>query len=185
LTNKKVLVVAAGGIFDGRGLAMALSIGCDGAWIGTRFVASEESGASQKHKEEILSAQFGETTRTLFMTGRPLRVKKKDSFLKFPRKEMEQLLQAGKIPFQVVDSRMRAAGDNDEAVRELNLHRRLLMGECSGALKKIESGKEIVESMVREAYELLENSKKMWLKSKLLYCFFFFNCCFFFLLVFK
>ncbi len=35
-------VVAAGGIADGRGLAAVLLLGAEGAWIGTRFVASRE-----------------------------------------------------------------------------------------------------------------------------------------------
>merc|ERR1712187_828410 len=45
LTGKQVPVVAAGGIYDARGLAMALSLGADGVWVGTRFVASVEGGA--------------------------------------------------------------------------------------------------------------------------------------------
>ena len=36
-------VVAAGGIGDGRGLAAVLLLGAEGAWIGTRFVASPEA----------------------------------------------------------------------------------------------------------------------------------------------
>merc|ERR1719487_789893 len=51
LTGKPVLVVAAGGIFDGRGLAMALSVGAAGVWVGTRFVAAEEAGAGPYHKD--------------------------------------------------------------------------------------------------------------------------------------
>lgn len=38
LTGNPVIVVGAGGIVDGRGLAMALTMGCGGAWVGTRFV---------------------------------------------------------------------------------------------------------------------------------------------------
>ncbi|MHB1712573.1 MAG: NAD(P)H-dependent flavin oxidoreductase, partial [Acidimicrobiales bacterium] len=38
----QVPVVAAGGIFDGRGLAAALALGADGVWIGTRFIATPE-----------------------------------------------------------------------------------------------------------------------------------------------
>ena len=33
LTKESVLVVAAGGIFDGRGLAMALSLGASAVWV--------------------------------------------------------------------------------------------------------------------------------------------------------
>ena len=39
----RVPVVAAGGIFDGRGLAAALSLGADGVWVGTRFIATPEA----------------------------------------------------------------------------------------------------------------------------------------------
>ncbi|ELU42862.1 2-nitropropane dioxygenase [Rhizoctonia solani AG-1 IA] len=51
LTGKPVFVVAAGGIYDGRGLAAALMWGAQGVWVGTRFVASEEAGANKRHKE--------------------------------------------------------------------------------------------------------------------------------------
>ncbi|KAH0830381.1 2-nitropropane dioxygenase [Lanmaoa asiatica] len=51
LSGEPIVVVAAGGIADGRGLAAALSYGADGVWVGTRFVASEEAGAPRKHKE--------------------------------------------------------------------------------------------------------------------------------------
>src|SRR3954447_18420406 len=44
------LVLAAGGIADGRGLAAALMLGADGAWIGTRLVATDESGAHDGYK---------------------------------------------------------------------------------------------------------------------------------------
>jgi enoyl-[acyl-carrier protein] reductase II len=36
----KIPVVAAGGLYDGRGLAAALSLGAVGVWMGTRFIAS-------------------------------------------------------------------------------------------------------------------------------------------------
>ena len=41
----QVPVVAAGGLFDGRGLAAALSLGADGIWVGTRFIATPEAMA--------------------------------------------------------------------------------------------------------------------------------------------
>lgn len=45
-----VLVVAAGGIFDGRGLAAALQWGAAGVWVGTRFVCATEAGAPARHQ---------------------------------------------------------------------------------------------------------------------------------------
>ena len=44
---------------------MALSLGCQGVWIGTRFVASKEAGATDAHKQAIVNAKYGDTTRTL------------------------------------------------------------------------------------------------------------------------
>ena len=44
----KIPVVAAGGIFDGRGLVASLALGCDGIWVGTRFVACAERAAPRR-----------------------------------------------------------------------------------------------------------------------------------------
>ena len=51
LIPTQVHVIAAGGIYDGRGLASALMYGAQGVWVGTRFVASTEAGAPKKHKD--------------------------------------------------------------------------------------------------------------------------------------
>merc|ERR1712072_389969 len=74
LTGEQVLVVGAGGIFDGRGLAMALTAGCSGVWVGTRFIASEEAGAGPYHKKSVVGADYTDTIRTTIFTGRPMRV---------------------------------------------------------------------------------------------------------------
>eukprot|EP00435_Cladocopium_sp_Y103_P046328 s653_g13.t1 len=73
LTGKPVQVVGAGGIFDGRGLAACLAMGCSGVWVGTRFIASDEAGAGPLHKQKILSGDYNETVRTTIYTGRPMR----------------------------------------------------------------------------------------------------------------
>ena len=58
------LVLGAGGIADGRGLAAALMLGADGAWIGTRFVATQESLAHEDYKNRLVLAQGRDTVRT-------------------------------------------------------------------------------------------------------------------------
>ena len=70
------MVIAAGGIADGRGLAAALSYGAAGVWVGTRFVASEEAGTPPKHKELVVTACYDDTVRTLIYSGRPMSVRK-------------------------------------------------------------------------------------------------------------
>ncbi len=63
-------VVAAGGIFDGRGLVAALAFGCEGVWIGTRFVASQEARAAQVYKNAILKASESDTVISRCWTGK-------------------------------------------------------------------------------------------------------------------
>jgi nitronate monooxygenase/enoyl-[acyl-carrier protein] reductase II len=53
---RPVPVVAAGGIFDGRGLAAALALGAVGVNVGTRFLASREATIADDYKQAILAA---------------------------------------------------------------------------------------------------------------------------------
>jgi nitronate monooxygenase len=57
-------VVAAGGIADGRGLAAALLLGAQGAWMGTRFVASQEWGGPAWEQAAVLAATSDDTVQT-------------------------------------------------------------------------------------------------------------------------
>jgi NAD(P)H-dependent flavin oxidoreductase YrpB (nitropropane dioxygenase family) len=58
------LVLASGGIADGRGLAAALMLGADGAWVGTRLVATAESAAHDGYKARVVSAPATGTVLT-------------------------------------------------------------------------------------------------------------------------
>jgi len=58
-----VPVVAAGGISERRGYRAALALGAQGVQIGTAFLASEESPASQAWKDAILGCGDAGTTR--------------------------------------------------------------------------------------------------------------------------
>lgn len=63
-------VVAAGGIADGRGLAAVLALGASGAWIGTRFLLSEEAAAHDRYKARLLQARETDTVfSTVFDVG--------------------------------------------------------------------------------------------------------------------
>lgn len=63
-SGRRVPVVAAGGITDGRGLAAALMLGADGVLMGTRFYVATESLASAAAKKLVLQAGGDETLRT-------------------------------------------------------------------------------------------------------------------------
>lgn len=59
-----VLLLAAGGIADGRGLAAALMLGADGVLMGTRFWAAEESLAPRGHLDRAVVRDGDSTLRT-------------------------------------------------------------------------------------------------------------------------
>ena len=70
----RVPVVAAGGIFDGRGLAAALSLGADGVWVGTRFIATPEARGVLGYKERLLASREDQTTVSRAYSGKTMRV---------------------------------------------------------------------------------------------------------------
>ena len=57
-------VIAAGGIADGRGLAAVLVLGAEGAFIGTRFVASSESARQEWEKLRVIRSGTDDTILT-------------------------------------------------------------------------------------------------------------------------
>ena len=59
-----VMVLAAGGIADGRGIAAALMLGADGVLLGTRFWATQEALVHPAAKARVLAATGDETVRT-------------------------------------------------------------------------------------------------------------------------
>jgi nitronate monooxygenase len=58
------LLLAAGGIADGRGLAAALMLGADGVLVGTRLWASSEALVKQGHHRAIVETDGDGTLRT-------------------------------------------------------------------------------------------------------------------------
>jgi nitronate monooxygenase len=89
-------VAAAGGIVDGRGLAAALSLGAQGALLGTRFVATVESQAAEIWKQRLLGDR-GETVVTDGFTGqwaRMLRTEFTDRWAESGAQALPGLLQA-------------------------------------------------------------------------------------------
>lgn len=145
LGGRSAMVVAAGGISDGRGLASSLMQGAMGVWVGTRFVASVEAGCSEEHKREVVSCGFDGTERTLVLSGRPLRMKTNEYIRKWHSKpeKVRELCDKGVVPIE---------WDFDQG-NEVDLPH--LMGQVAGAIKEIKPAGEIVDDMVQEAVEML------------------------------
>jgi len=158
LTGKPVYVVAAGGISDGRGLAMALCFGAQAIWVGTRFVASEEAGASDTHKKAVVDATFDDTIRSLIYTGRPMRVIKNDYAVDWEenrRDEMRRNLDSGVIPIEAdVKARKLTAKDSHRVMPHL-------CGQVAGAIQKVEPAAVIMDRMINEAVTILHSLPKM------------------------
>jgi NAD(P)H-dependent flavin oxidoreductase YrpB (nitropropane dioxygenase family) len=67
-------VVAAGGMFDGRGLVAALAYGASGIAMGTRFLLTKESPVPEHIKQVYLSKTVNDTMVTTAVDGVPMRV---------------------------------------------------------------------------------------------------------------
>merc|ERR1711865_187876 len=146
--NRPVTVVAAGGIYDGRGLAASLMWGASGVWVGTRFIACEEAGSSPGHRKRVLAAKSGDTTRTIAFTGRPCRVMKTPyvkSWMERPE-EVKALTSQGIIPY---------AKDVQEEKALPSEFFPALMGQCVGGITSVNTAAEIVDSMMVEAFDAL------------------------------
>jgi NAD(P)H-dependent flavin oxidoreductase YrpB (nitropropane dioxygenase family) len=71
-------VIAAGGFFDGRGLAAALSYGAAGVGMGTRFLLTQDSTVPDAVKQRYLEADLNGTVVTAKVDGMPHRMLRTD-----------------------------------------------------------------------------------------------------------
>ena len=67
-------VIAAGGFFDGRGLAAALSYGAAGVGMGTRFLLTSDSAVPDAVKQLYLERGLTDTVVTAKVDGMPHRM---------------------------------------------------------------------------------------------------------------
>lgn len=145
-------VIAAGGIADGRGVAAAFMLGAKAVQMGTIFVASEESIASDAYKNKIVKAKDIDTKVTGRSTGHPVRVLRNQQSKEYLRLEAEgasfeelEKLTLGGLKKAVVD------GDV--------IHGSVMAGQIAGLVKDIRSCKDIVEGLNAEAESLLKGTK--------------------------
>ena len=66
----KIPIIAAGGIADSRGIKAALALGADAVQMGTAFLATAQSNATQDHKDKLFTAEAKYTTLSKVFTGR-------------------------------------------------------------------------------------------------------------------
>lgn len=146
----KVLLLAAGGIADGRGLAAALMLGADGVLMGTRLWASTEALVKPGHHQAILQTDGDGTLRTRipdiarqlpWPAGFTARIRR-NAFTRRWHGREEELQQA----IAVEGPRYRdafAAGDPENTA--------VWFGEAAGLVHAIEPAAAIVQRTVEEA----------------------------------
>ncbi len=150
----QVPVVAAGGLYDGRGLAASLALGADGVWIGTRFIATPEARAVNGYKEALLATAEDGTVISRAYTGKTCRVVRNEWTNHYDSHPEE--LQP--FPAQAIASSKAGVnhlgypdGTEVDASREF-----MPCGQGVGAIDTLMPAADLVQSMVAEAEAAIE-----------------------------
>ena len=150
----KVPVVAAGGIFDGRGLAAALTLGADGVWVGTRFIATPEARSVPGYKETLLRTAEDGTVISRAFTGKTLRAVR-NKWTEYFEQHPDELKP---FPAQAVrsfqDGAMHLGGDeNSDVDPDKECYP---AGQGVGAIHEIVPAADLVRMFITQAEETLE-----------------------------
>jgi enoyl-[acyl-carrier protein] reductase II len=149
-----VPVVAAGGIVDGRGLAAALTLGADGVWVGTRFIATPEAWGTQGYKERLVAMAEDDTVVSRAYTGKTCRVVRND----YTRHYDEHPEELQRFPTQLLTSIEQGAnhlGGGPDTVVDPDLEF-WPAGQGVGAIDALVPAGELVRAFVAEAEAVLD-----------------------------
>lgn len=167
-----ILVVGAGGISDGRGIAACLAMGAQGAWIGSRFIMTKEANVEAAYQTSIQNSRSGDTIRTEIYTGRPARTLKNTYNQEWEETRQEKkraLLKAGVIPWfydqkngrvpkdapSPIPSGYRNSKEKEALIMDMSI---LPVGQVCGALNDTPYVKELMVDLLRE----LEDATKIF-----------------------
>jgi len=146
-------VLAAGGIGDGRGLAAVLMLGAEGAWIGTRFVASRESVYGEARKARIVTAGADDTlltraydlaTEAPFPPGIVERVVRNDFTATWHDRDAEIVARRAEVRAE-----LRAAPSGDTRITKV------AAGTVAGIIDSIAPAADIVRAISADAERIL------------------------------
>lgn len=152
--SPETLLLAAGGIADGRGLAAALMLGAEGIVMGTRFWASAEAMTPETHKDRAIAATGDATVRTKALDAlRGTPWPKEFSFRFMKNKLTEEWAERENEAFEAYGSyaqkykEARAKNDLDTMA--------VVGGEAVGLVRSRPSAETIVREAIEQACELL------------------------------
>lgn len=150
----QVPVIAAGGIYDGRGLVAALALGAAGVQMGTRFMCASECPIHPAVKEQIIKAKDRDTVVTGRSTGHPVRVLRNKLTRQFEDMEKRN------VPPEEIEKmgvgKMRAAMQDGDVE-----YGSLMAGQVSAMVKAIQPAREIILDIMNGAGEVLGRLGKL------------------------
>lgn len=158
--SPKTLLLAAGGIADGRGLAAALMLGADGVLVGTRFWAAAEALTPQAMIDRAARASGDDTVRTKAidaLRGVPwpqefsFRVLRNKFTDEWAHRETEAAAARGSLADAYAEARKQ---------QDLDMYL-TVVGEAAGLLRDRPRAASIVESMVTQAESLLKRGASL------------------------
>ena len=144
-------IVASGGIADGRGLAAALALGCDGINMGTRFLVTQEAPIHQGIKEKVV--EMDETqTKLIFRSFRNTARVYKNTVAEEVSKAEAEGADFGKVHHLVSGANQEKAwstGDIDAGM--------VTVGMCGGLINDIPTCDQLVKNIVSDAEQIIND----------------------------
>lgn len=152
--NGKVPVVAAGGIFDGRGLIASLALGAEAVWIGTKFIATHEAHTGSGYKEKMLTMAEDDTVISKAYTGKTCRVARTEWTEHFD-KHPEELQGFPGQAIATIQAGIDHLGVGPEKTLDTN-KAFMAIGQAVGSINEIVPAKQVVDEIMSQARETLE-----------------------------
>lgn len=141
-------VIAAGGVYDGRGLVAALALGAVGVQMGTRFMCAAECTIPQKVKNFVIKAKDRDTAVSGVSTGHPVRALRNKLTRKY--EEMEK----NHAPITEIEEL--GVGSLRLAMVEGNIENGTVMaGQVSAMVNKVQPAREIILDIINGAESVL------------------------------
>ncbi|MGI6361445.1 MAG: enoyl-[acyl-carrier-protein] reductase FabK [Bacillota bacterium] len=153
----QIPVIAAGGIFDGRGIAAALILGAGGVQMGTRFLTAYECNIHVNYKKRVLKAKDIDTVVTGRRLGHPVRSLKSIFARDLAAKEQDQTITNEHLEEFAAGSLRLAVQEGDEKKGSF------MAGQVVGMCRQEQSCQEIIDEIFGEAEQILGGADK-WLK---------------------
>ena len=152
-------VLAAGGIGNGRQMAAAMSMGAQGIWCGSLWLAVEEAAAQPAEKESYLNATSEDTIRSKAWTGKPARMLKNKWTEAWENPDNPDPLPMplqGMITFDAMRRTSMYAGTGQTQKVAFNA-----AGQVIGQVNHIQSVKDVMFGLINEYIDTVERLNEL------------------------